>query len=233
MKKLILFFFTLFVLSLQAETLDFNVKTDVDKLAYLAYSKDPFAVEENVWGAWFLYYRNHDLYKEVHEDEFELEDASNAYLKKLQKMAKYYNEKFKDHVFSITVPMRFGKYKRKGGYFKIENLTSQNYFTYSGDSMVDWARLSFNNTASSKDYDKVFLPREEAKILLKNRKDAYGNIDRTIHIKFDFKIADIKITDLPTIDGNDLELKVIGKIVKMDYIDQKTGKILKSVVFKK
>lgn len=232
MKKLLSIFILIFSLNIQADTLDFNTRTDVDKLAYLAFDKDPFAVEDNVWGSWFLYHRNYDLYKEVHQDEFELEDASDAYLKKFKKMTKYYLDKYKDEIFTITTHQEFGKYKSKHGYFKLNKLTSKSFFKYQGDDMVDDIEVSFKNTASAKDYDKIFLPKSEARLLVKNRKNSSGRVNRTIHVRFDYKIADIKITYLPTSSGSAMDLKIFGQIVKMDYIDQATGKILRTINFK-
>lgn len=232
MKKLLSILILIFSLNIQADTLDFNTETDVDKLAFLAFDKDPFAVEDNVWGSWFLYHRNYDLYREVHQDEFELEDAANAYLKKFKKMTNYYLDKYKNKTFTITTPQEFGKYKSKGGYFKLNKLTSKSFFKYDGDNMVDDIEVSFKNTASAKDYDKIFLPKSEARLLVKNRKSSSGRVSRTVHVRFDYKIADIKITHLPTMDGDRMDLKIFGKIVKMDYIDQATGKILRTINFK-
>jgi len=227
MKKLVVAF--LLTLNLVADQLSLGIGTDVDKVGFLAYHKDPFAVEDNVWGSWYLYHRNYGMWKEFKNDEFEFEEISMDYFKKFQDRVKHNVNLYMNATHSLTVAIEFGKYNSKGGFYKLENLTPDTYFRYGGSDYVSELKLRFKNTAMVTDYDKLFVPRDEASAMLKNRKNSRGEIDRTVRVQYDFKFSDIKISGIPSANGGTMNLDVVGEITRIVYIDQENGKILREL----
>jgi len=213
--------------------------TNVDKLGLLGLEKKLDKLDSGEVGLWYLYHANYSKWKQVHEDEFELDDAKQTAYKAMLKEIKESKNLLKKQ-FEIRLNIKFKKFNFKKGGFPIEAFSKNSYLYYEGEKLIDILFIDFDNVVEKDN----FLPmkKSDAKAFIKAHKNRYGDVDRRLLGRYTIEFKKIDSNDrkifghyCSTIDKSGYESKICSKakahILKFEIVD-KNGDILHAYTYK-
>jgi hypothetical protein len=232
MKK-VLIFLTLIASLLLAENINLDNSKIIDEIGVAGVYPKLKRLDPHAAGIWFLRGFYPAKWERVRNDEFELNDAINQAYNALKDYSKEKYHQYINKSGTLNLRIRFGKYNFKGHYFPLKDLmTKDSYVKFYGDRLIYHGDLFFENPGLAE--TKLYMKPSDAKIFLQSRKNSYGDVDRRLIAKYYYKIKKID-TDEKSINDNTVGYhdkpitKIIGHIYKIEIIDQKTNKVLRTI----
>lgn len=159
-----------------------------DNLMMAAVKMQPqFDYEANV-DSYMKIYRS-DVWDRYRNDEFELQDKRDETVKMMKERISSFplNEEF-----VVYTSFDFGDYDFKKQVFPLDSLTETTYFPeFRGNSgsFPYTYKVFFKNTAK---IGNINMAKDDARNFLKKRKDRYGDVDRSVNAKLQFRITKLK-----------------------------------------
>jgi len=234
MKKLIVTILSL--VSLAFAQINLNNGNVVDNIGIGGIYPNMKLVDFHAAGIWFLKNQFPAKWERVQNDEFESHKAINESSNTLKQLIPNYYKKYLNQKSIIDTQINFGQYNFNTKCYPLSGVVTKNmYFNFSGNNLINSLNLYFNNPPSEKERE-LCMSSKHAEEFLNNRKDNWGNINRTLDIRYYFTIEKIH-TSVDEINRYTTEgfgfmnpsVRLIGHIYKIEIIDPINKNILKTI----
>jgi len=234
MKKIIIAILSL--VSLAFAQINLNDSKVIDNIGIGGIYPNMKLVDFHAAGVWFLRDQFPAKWERVANDEFELHDALNKASNTLKQLIPVYYKRYLNQKSIINSQINFGKYDFDTKCYPLEGIvTKDTYFYFNGSNLINNLNVFFDNPPSEKERE-LCMPPKSAEEFLNNRKDNFGNVNRTLNIRYYFIIKKIN-TNVDTINQNTTaegftsnpNVKLIGHLYKIEIIDPINNKILKTI----
>ncbi len=179
----------------------------------------------------YLFLNGTDIYDQYEEDEFEFQEKVNEYYHELIKNS---SSSIENNFFMIT-RSEFGEYDFESQSFQYSDFPSTTYVTLKNATTGcakckthTEIKLFFLNAG----VNSFPVDPTNANLLIKNRKNSAGTVNREVYLKIYFSLAEKHETE---VKGDWYDVKLYANISKIEFLDfygydyQGSGKVITTV----
>ncbi|MDF1879251.1 DUF4852 domain-containing protein [Sulfurimonas sp. SAG-AH-194-C20] len=227
MKKIVVAGMLSIAVSLFADV-NLNDEKTCDKIALFGLQNTLSKVDKAAAGRWYLLQGQQSKYRDVKNDEFELDGAIEEAYSTFEKTVQD-SENYVGQTGVLRLGSSFKKYDFKKQSFPISLMEPSSYIEFAGDVFAGWRNsivLTFDNINPKNTH--LPMVKADAKAFMKSRKHKNGRVNRNLTAKYTYTIKKVSTPtkNIASCEENfyncdDLsKVSVVGHITKLEILDK-------------